>query len=158
LGFDGPYLPDISLLDADLRTVRVIEVVTTNPTPEKKMRFLIERGVEVLQVPVRSEEELYALRPAYDFELDEVSWRPFWAREDGPGLGVNHRSLLDEQRKADEWVDDFTRNLVLCSPAQRRKLLTILRAMNSTASLLALRPDNPKKAVLYPTGTEPPST
>ena len=60
----GGCIPDLALLDKDLRPVRIIEVIVTSPpTDEKteKLERLKERGVEVVLVPVRNEEELKTL-------------------------------------------------------------------------------------------------
>ena len=62
----GGCIPDLALLDKDLRPVRIIEVIVTSPpTDEKteKLERLKERGVEVVLVPVRNEEELKTLVP-----------------------------------------------------------------------------------------------
>ena len=63
----GGCIPDLALLDKDLRPVRIIEVIVTSaPAPEKmeKLTSLQQRGVEIVLVPVRNEEELKALMPS----------------------------------------------------------------------------------------------
>ena len=73
----GGCIPDLALLDKDLRPVRVIEVVVTSPPTSKKMAKLEQlqnRDVEVVQVPVRNEDELKALVPSPNDEL-----KPKWA-------------------------------------------------------------------------------
>ncbi len=144
------YVPDLALRDADLKVIRVIEVVVTHPTPAPKLRHLTEGGIEVIQVPIRSEQDIYDLRPSHSYRSEEIQWRPFYMRTDGPGAGVNFQSLSKPQSQADEAIDELIKNLVLCTPAQRRKLLAVLKAMNSTEALLTLRPDNPKRSVVYP--------
>ena len=55
----GSYCPDSAFLDGDLDVIRVVEVVTTNPTPSERHSSLIKRSVkrrvEATQVPVRKE-------------------------------------------------------------------------------------------------------
>ena len=133
------FIPDLALLDKEHKVVRVIEVVTTNPPNSDKLKTLADRGIEVLQVPVRTETDLRALFPGI---------------EDGNGIKWWHHledveqdfGDFDAQRQADRAVDQFMRSLTTCSPSKRVEFLGFLKDMSSSLeSLYPLRPDNPKK-------------
>ena len=101
----GGCIPDLGLLDKDLRPVRVIEVVVTSqPTPAKmeKLEQLEKRGVEVVQVPVRNEEDLKALVPSKGSDQ-----RPKWAYHWDPAaldqMGIINRSRRQEMRRWQDW-------------------------------------------------------
>ena len=56
----GSYCPDLALLYEYLNAIRVVGVVTTNPTPAGKLKPLAKRGVEVIQGPVGKESNGWA--------------------------------------------------------------------------------------------------
>ena len=67
----GSYCPDSAFLDGDLDVIRVVEVVTTNPTPSERPSSLIKGPssliagrVEATQVPVRKESKWKVPMPA----------------------------------------------------------------------------------------------
>ena len=127
----GGYIPDLALYDKDLRVVRVIEVVVTSPPPPEKVAALTKRGVEIIVVPVRNEEELRALLPApFDGQ------RPRWER-------------LGRIIGADGAIRMLMKNLLNCSPSMRRELVVLLEEMGSLESLYPLRRGNPKGKDLY---------
>ena len=74
----GGYLPDIALYDSSFRVIRVIEVVVTAPVPQEKLHSPESRDVEVLQVPVRTEDDVRALYPSTD--ADKPWWWPKFHR------------------------------------------------------------------------------
>lgn len=139
----GGCIPDLALLDKNLRPVRVIEVVVTSPpTDEKleKLKRLEERGVEVVMVPVRNEEEIKGLVPTAS-GLERINW--------ATGLGV-HRSRF--QRNCDGAVGNLIEALIHCTPQMRRRFGQILDGLNDLESLYPLSPNNPKSRDLANSG------
>ena len=149
-------IPDLSLL-RDSRPVRCIEVVVSNPVPQHKLTAINNLGVEVVQVPVRNEEELRALfspRPE-----DRSWWRPKFSRDEEVfqsvrrKLGVNWQAssqcrLLEGQENADKAILGLIGNLSRCSPEVRRAFVGRLQDITSLESLYPIRQDNPKYACL----------
>ena len=146
------YIPDISLLQ-DSRPIKCIEVVVTNPVTDQKATAIKNLGVELLQVPVRSETELRALFPETPVEK---SW--WWAKYNSneeavrvaqKNMGVSWRTsrqyrILEGQKQADRAITEFWTNLSKCSPEIRRALVARLLEMDNLESLYPIRPDNPK--------------
>lgn len=146
------YVPDISLLQ-DSRPIRCIEVVVTSPVSEQKAKAIENLGVQLLQVPVRNENELRALFS--DTPQEKVQW---WSKynpnEESVRLaqnrmGVNWRAsrlsrILEGQRQADRAISELLNNLSKCSPEMRRNLVARIRELDSLESLYPIRPDNPK--------------
>ena len=153
----GGYVPDIALYDSSFRVLRVIEVVVTKDVPSDKLRSLESRGVEVLQVPVRSESDLRALYPPSD------NVKPWWWPEYHQGLrafpkaqeilGVNwlfppHHQPSSSQLHADHEIKQLMGNLSRCSPEVRRAFVAWLKDIESLDSLYPIQRDNPKRDVL----------
>ena len=131
----GGCIPDLALLDRDLRPVRVIEVVVTSPPTEEKLeklKRLEDRGVEVVIVPVRSEEELKGLVPA-DGRFERINW----ANVLGP-RGSRY------QQRYDGIVGTLMDALIHCTPEVRRRFVRILDELDNLESLYPLSPNNPK--------------
>ena len=135
----GGCIPDLALLDRDLRPVRVIEVVVTSPpTDEKleKLRRLEERGVQVVMVPVRNEEELKGLVPP-DTNFERINWATGWDLRrsriyhdyDGPVVNLIH-------------------SLIHCTPQVRRRFVQVLAELENLESLYPLSTNNPKGKIL----------
>ena len=139
----GGYIPDLALLDKDLRVVKVIEVIVSNEPNEKKIKALTERGVEVVQIKVRNEEELRNLIP-----MPTVHPRR-WLRQLAPGESVRIGFRSISQDSADRKIDDLMESLAMASPSKRAEFLDFLKDITSLESLMPLRPDNPKRSVLY---------
>ena len=60
----GGIVPDIILYDSDDKPVRIVEVIVTNPPDERKrskIEALKRRGVDVVEVTVKAEEDLFDL-------------------------------------------------------------------------------------------------
>ncbi len=155
------YIPDISLLK-NARPVRCIEVIVTSPVPPQKLEAIGNLGVEVVQVPVRNEEDLRAIVPST--EENKPSWWPkFSDREEvfrsvRQRTGVNWRGtrqykILDGQEQADQAINTLMGNLSRCSPEVRRAFVARLTDMSSLGSLYPIRQDNPKYASCYPGDT-----
>lgn len=146
------FIPDISLLQ-DSRPVKCIEVVLTNPVPDLKVAAISNLGVELLQVPVRNEDEVRSL---FSEAPEEKSW--WWARYSTneetvraaqKRMGVNWRAsrlnrILEGQGQADRAILELLNNLSRCSPEMRRAFVARLCEIDNLESLYPIRPDNPK--------------
>ena len=150
----GGCIPDLALLDKDLRPVRVIEVVVTSPpTGEKleKLERLEQRGVEVVLVPVRNEEELKALMPSVS-DSQKPAWAYTWSPWVFDQVGVvnfpQRGSIRTAQATADTKVNEFIKALVRCEPETRRQLFKVLEELESLESRYPLSPKNPKREAL----------
>ena len=155
----GGYTPDISLLK-NSRPVRCIEVVVTSPVPPQKLAAVQNLGVELVQVPVRNEDDLRALTVIESTPADHDGW---WARYDPKEqifldvrakTGVNWRGtrqfrMLEAQKQADQTVNALVHDLSRCSPEVRRAFVAKLGNISSLGSLYPIRKDNPKYQVLY---------
>ena len=153
----GGYLPDIALYDSSFRVLRVIEVVVTTTVPNDKFKSLESRGVEVLQVPVRNEDELRAIYLSTD--ADKPQWWPKFHKDEAvfqearQKLGVNwqrsrQNRILSGQEEADQAIKKLMGNLSLCSPEVRRAFVASLKEIESLESLYPIRQENPKREVL----------
>ena len=147
----GGCIPDLALLDKNLRPVRIVEVVVTSPPSEEKtekLRKLQERGVEVVIVPVRNEEELKSLAQSKSAEF-RPDWAYRWNHKVLEHMGVINipRMQVIErgQMGADKQVQELVKALVGCSPEVRRQLVKVLQDLDSLESCYPLSPKNPKR-------------
>ena len=156
------YIPDISLLK-NARPVRCIEVVVTSPVPPQKVKAIGNLGVEMLQVPVRNEDDLRALFPAT--EATKSWWWPGYSGDEEGfqslmrKMGVNWRGtrayrILEAQGQANQAINALIDNLSRCSPEVRRAFVARLNDISGLGSLYPLRKDNPKYAACYPADTD----
>ena len=156
----GGVIPDLAVLDKSLRPVRVIEVVVTSPPSEEKrakLKTLQERGVDVVLVPVRNEEELMGLAPS---EADTL--RPNWAYQWTPKILDEMRiinrprqsQMRSQQRGFDKQIMQFMEALVGCEPDTRRQLVKVLQGLENLDSLYPLSPANPKRSNLTSNGVQ----
>ena len=132
----GGCIPDLAVLDKDLRPVRVIEVIVTSPPTDEKMEKLErlkERGVEVVMVPVCNEEELRGLVPL-ESDVTRIKWATGWV----PQMSRVHHYDYDGP------VVNLIEALIHCTPQVRRRLVRILDELSSLESLYPLFPNNPK--------------
>ena len=153
----GGYLPDIALYDSSFRVIRVIEVVVTAPVPQEKLHSLESRDVEVLQVPVRTEDDVRALCPSTD--ADKAWWWPKFNSEETVfkearrASGVNWQGtrqyrLLSGQEQADKAINQLIGSLSRCSPEVRRSFVLRFKDIANLESLYPIRNENPKREVL----------
>ncbi len=156
----GGCIPDLGLLDKDLRPVRVIEVVVTaQPTPAKmeKLALLQKRGVEVVQVPVRNEDELKALAPS-NTDGQGIKWAYPWSAKVFDQVGIINRpqrqQISSAQLNADRKIQGLIKALVQCRPETRRQLIQVLEGLNSLESCYPLSPKNPKRITELTNGSE----
>ena len=126
----GGYIPDVAIYGKKHQVLRVIEVVGVNPTPAVKLKILQDNGIEVIQVPVRTEADFIALQPLV--EADAPAW----------GFVVGG-DLVTE--RADNYIREFMLNLERCSPAVRREMASLLAGIDSLESLYPLSESNPKQ-------------
>ena len=160
----GGYTPDISLLK-NSRPVRCIEVVVTSPVPPHKLEAIQNLGVELVQVPVRNEDDLRALTviesavAGHDswwarFNPDEQTFRDVQAKTGVNWRGTRQYRILERQKQADNTVNALMDDLSRCSPEVRRAFVAKLSNISSLGSLYPIRKDNPKYKVLYPEDSE----
>ena len=147
----GGCIPDLALLDRNLLPVRVVEVVVTSPpTPSKKEKLdkLQERGVEVVIIPVRNEEELKGLAPS-KFDGSKPDWAYQWNHKLLDQIGIinipRQDGIIRGQRGADRQVEELIKTLVMCRPDVRRRLAKVLQEIDSLDSCYPLSPKNPKR-------------
>lgn len=144
-GIAGNY-PDIALLDAQHKAIRVIEVIVTSPVEDSKMARYLNLGIDVIQVPIRTAEELEALCPVHLFKK-RMPRDPFRMRhsEDEPTEWAWERHT---QGRPNHTIDELIDALIMCSPSIRRRFAKALSELNSLDALYPLQPDNPKRAVV----------
>lgn len=121
----GGIIPDLALYDENNRPIRIIEVVVSSApdaAKQAKLDRLQERGVDVVVVHVRTEEDLIRL-----------CWQPLspkWA---------SHRSTYES-----DIVGNLVMGLQNCAPKDRRQLLDVLDSIRDLDSLWPLAKGNPK--------------
>ncbi len=146
------HIPDISLLK-DTRPVRCIEVIVTTPVSPKKLTAMQNLGIDVVQVPVRNEDEFRTICPPVDTE--KPRWWPKYSAHEEVFRSARHKSgvnwrgsrhyrVLKGQEQADEAIHTLLNNLFLCSPEVRRVFVARLNDITSLHSLYPLRKENPK--------------
>lgn len=122
----GGIIPDIALYGEDAsRPVRIIEVTVFHPPDDKKrqkMEKLHSRGVDVVEVVIKSEDDLR--------NLIEFTWEPVFVK-------------TSRTHRADNVVRDFMRTLERCSPTMRRAFKQMLMELDGLDSLYPLSPTNP---------------
>ena len=122
----GGIIPDIALYGSDTsKPVRVIEVTVSHPpdaAKRQKMEKLRERDVDVVEIVVKSEDDLR--------NLVEVTWKPRFVK-------------ARKTHRVDDEIEDFIRILELCSPTMRRAFKQMLEELDSLDSLYPLSPTNP---------------
>lgn len=156
----GGCIPDLALLDKDLRPVRVIEVIVNSPpTGDKtdKLERLEQRGVEVVLIPVRSEEELKALAPP-STDGQKPNWACKWSPTVFDQTGIinlpRQRQIRTGQRTADGKIEELINALIQCRPETRRKLVEVMEGLDSLESQYPLSPKNPKRMITTGNGSD----
>ena len=157
----GGCIPDLGLLDKDMRPVRVIEVIVTSPPKPEKMEKLAQlqkRGVEVVQVPVRNEDELKALVPLADNDFGRPRWNPKWSSMVFDQMDIINFAQMEHisrvQGQADKQVKELIQALIRCRPETRRQLVKVLEELDGLESLYRLSPKNPKHMTASTDGSE----
>ncbi len=133
----GGYIPDIALFDESDRPIRVIEVVVTNPPTSDKLESLSKRGVDVVVVSVKSEDDLKNLVWVPATEVN-------FAFQSGPFGDV----IGPHSRDADKRIRQLCTDLQRCHPQLRRQLLDVLNQLDAMDSLYPISGSNPKREAL----------
>ena len=152
------YIPDISLLK-NSRPVRCIEVIVTSPVPPEKLAAIGNLGVEIVQVPVRNEEDFLAITQFPSMELTKRWWFPKFSKRQEPFKSVRERTginwrgtrqfkILEAQEQADTAINNLMDNISRCSPELRREFIAQLNDLSSLGSLYPLKQNNPKHEVV----------
>ena len=155
------YIPDISLLK-NSRPVRCIEVIVTSPVPPEKLAAIGNLGVEIVQVPVRNEEDRLAITQFPSFPSMEGTKRwwfpkfsdrkePFKSVKERTGVnwrGTRQSKILEAQEHADTAINKLMDNISRCSPELRRAFVAQLNDLSSLGSLYPLNQNNPKHEVV----------
>ena len=140
----GGVVPDLMLLGAEDRPVRIVEViVNSRPTKTKREKLdrLQRRGVDVIEVEVSSPEDILNLCWERSFPSFGSKIRTHWANGNG-----KYRQRM--QGDMDKDVDRLIASIKNCSPAKRRELYEVLKHLDSVESLVPISPDNPLKEKL----------
>ena len=170
----GGVVPDLICRDEDGAPVRIIEVIVTNPPSAEKRRkldTLKKRGVDVIEVKVKTVEDLLNLCwiPApFEFasydpndvgnlrtylgpdttkqDVRELAGKyggsPGWRSGIGGFYGAPGRET------ANEAITMLIHALLNCSPGHRRQFLEVCKEIGSMGSLLPLHPLNPLREEL----------
>ena len=141
----GGVKPDLALYDSNDIPIRIIEVIVTSPpdkAKQEKLARLRKRGVDVVQVRVKTPKDL--------LKLCWVPMEPsFYTGEpEGPGP-LTFNSMVDgvsSRMKHSAGNDTIVRlidALQHCDPKHRRELLAVLNGMNTLDSLYPVSSRNP---------------
>ena len=156
----GGCIPDLAVLDKDLRPIRVIEIVVTSPPSgdkREKLERLKERGVEVVLVPVRNENELRALVPTAT-DGKRMNWAYDWSPTVFEQMGVvnipRQQQIRARQIQANNTVTALINDLIQCEPETRRNLLRVLQELENLEARYPLSPKNPKRSAIAGSGTD----
>ncbi len=154
----GGIVPDLILKDQEGNPVRIIEVIVTAPPTEDKqtkLERLKTRGVDVVEVTVKTERDLLNLCwTPYTPKFADHSAQAYVGGGRGRRItgiklrnGERYQGPFKSQRlaskEADQQVESLIKALVSCSPAQRRRFLEVCNALNSLDSLIPVHPLNP---------------
>ena len=123
---------DITLLDKRVNPVRIIEVEVTSPIPQPNKKLLESRGVEVIEVKVRSEADLRE----HTFRLRDDSFRVQF-RTPGDERVLNIPETKERLRRvyeANTHIEGIIDSLQFCDPETRRKLKMMLDSLDSLDS------------------------
>ena len=123
-------VPDLilSASASDSKPRRVIEVIVTNPPDDKKRRkldTLQSRGVDVVEVTVRSDADLLDLFPPLRTPGFAIEW------PNGNRFLLQHQ----EQGRASAFLDQLTTSLLKATPSARRRFFHVLRQADGVEAL-----------------------
>ena len=158
----GGIVPDLILKDAEGNPVRIIEVVVTNPINDQKrekIQRLVRRGVDCVEIVVKSEDDLLNLcwipcEVAFaDYDARELDFNP--RQQMATGLrrrfGGKYQGRFRAHSasvKANEDIEKLIHSLMTCSPGHRRQFLEVFDELRSLDSILPVHPLNPIKDIL----------
>ncbi len=143
----GGIVPDLICRDEEGNPVRIIEVVVTNSpnvAKRQKLETLTKRGVDCVEVEVKTEEDLQNLCwvPA------RFNFASYDGREELHRVGVNISMRERRMQDANKSVDRLITDLLACGPKHRRQLLKVLRGLGSLESTWPTHPKNPLRGQL----------
>ena len=133
----GGIVPDLILYKEDGRPHRVIEVINTSvPTPAKRQKLeqLQRRDVDVVEVIVHTEDDLKALFP----EEPAVGYRRRRLRHFQNNGQESYES--GNERHVEGLVEDFIKAVQSCTPAMRRRLVAVLKGLDTLESCYPVPP------------------
>ncbi len=137
----GGIVPDLILYGEGDRPQRIIEVIATNPpSPAKrdKLNKLVERGIDVVEVEVKTTEDLLQM-------FEPVPHPPSYARRIVPPFPTANAQLARRQQGVhDNTIQVLLEALVGCSPHYRQRLVAVLQELGDIDSLYPLPPVNSK--------------
>ena len=143
----GGVVPDLILYDGDQTPIRIIEVVVTHPPDARKrakLKTLTTRGVDVVEIVVRPDDNLL-----------DLCWAPvqprFSALDSRTNFSVNiatNQHRRSQVRAWDKTVRNLTQAIQNCSPQARREFAQVCRGLASLDSLFPIHPSNPLKEKL----------
>ena len=141
----GGVIPDIAIYNEAGRPIRLIEVVVTSApdhTKQSKLEALEARGIEVVIVPVKDENDLLEMcwdHDQYAQDRPRISQIKRQREEDGSP----HRYLPEAENFAEQLVEALTS----CSPRAKLAVLDALRDLQRSGveDLFPLSRGNPKR-------------
>ena len=148
----GGIVPDLICRDEKGAPVRLIEVIVSSPptkTKRAKLEALQRRGVDVVEVTVKTEKDLMNL-----------VWEPKRVHYSAdsplfPGTSSNaFKSRSNGNWKADKTVKELINAIRACNPKMRRHLLAVLRGLCSLDSSWPVSVDNPLQGQLQSASEE----
>ena len=133
----GGIVPDLILYKEDGRPHRVIEVINTSaPTPAKRQKLeqLQRHDVDVVEVTVHTEDDLKALFP----EEPAVRYRPRRLRHFQNNPRESYES--GNEKQVERLVETFIEAVQSCTPAMRRRLVAVLKGIDTLESCYPVPP------------------
>ena len=140
----GGYIPDLALL-RDSRPVRALTVVVTFPPEPVELARVRQLGVETYLIPAKSSDDMCRIFGSYvDGRCD---WAHRYGKDDVPSggslLSKRPPNPMFQQQRDDKWMEEFMGHLRGCSPAVRRRFLSMLLGLGRMESLYPVRGENP---------------
>lgn len=134
----GGVIPDLALRGDDGRPNRIIEVIVTSPpdaVKRKKLDTLQSRGIDVVEVNVKNEDDLFALFAPLPLDIR------FAPR--GSKFSRSVEAMGGSQSNSDHKIREVMTALVRCSPEVRREFCQLLQSIGSLDSFHPISRDNP---------------
>ena len=147
----GGIVPDLICRDGNGAPVRLIEVIVSSPptkTKRAKIEALQRRGVDVVEVTVKAEDDLMNLV----WEPKVVHYRADSPRSPRTSSSAfkRHNGILGADAKVSELIGAIRS----CNPKMRRHLLAVLRGLCSLDSSWPVSVDNPLRELLQSASDE----
>ena len=137
----GGIVPDLILYNSKREPVCIIEVIVTSPPSERKQQkfvTLMNRGVQVVCVQVKTKQDLYECIKPQNLKF---GWNSQKAQDI---FNLPARKLFKtKQRISHRFLNEFMQALRTSSPEVRREFVAFLDELRSPESLYPLSQDNP---------------